>query len=58
LRVVFVDPALIGCVSDPETRNVRSIRAFEKAGSVRERTVHLPGEPATREVVRLTLRRR
>jgi RimJ/RimL family protein N-acetyltransferase len=51
-RVVFVDPAITGCVCDPETRNRRSIRAFEKAGFTRERTVRLPGESVTREVVR------
>jgi aminoglycoside 6'-N-acetyltransferase len=51
-RVVFVDPAITGCLSDPETENTRSIRAFEKAGFIRERTVRLPDESVTREVVR------
>jgi RimJ/RimL family protein N-acetyltransferase len=56
-QLVFVDPAITGCVSDPETRNTRSIRAFEKAGFIRERTVHLPGESVTREVVRRSARK-
>jgi RimJ/RimL family protein N-acetyltransferase len=51
-RVVFADRSISACVSDPETRNPRSLRAFEKAGFVRERSVRLPGEPSTREVVR------
>jgi aminoglycoside 6'-N-acetyltransferase len=51
-RFVFADPSITACVSDPETRNTRSRRAFEKAGFVTERSVCLPGEPVTREVVR------
>jgi RimJ/RimL family protein N-acetyltransferase len=31
-EVVFARPATIGCVADPDVRNVASIRAFEKAG--------------------------
>jgi RimJ/RimL family protein N-acetyltransferase len=41
-RVVFVDPAVSACVAAPEVINDRSLRAFEKAGFVRER--ELPGE--------------
>jgi aminoglycoside 6'-N-acetyltransferase len=31
-RTVFIDPAITGCVSDPHRDNIRSLRAFEKAG--------------------------
>jgi aminoglycoside 6'-N-acetyltransferase len=51
-RVVFGDPAITACVSDPETRNGRSWRAFEKAGFTIAGTVQVPGEAATRYVVR------
>ena len=51
-EVVFRDPAIVACVTDPETRNTRSLRAFAKAGFHVVRTVQLPGEPATRAVVR------
>jgi RimJ/RimL family protein N-acetyltransferase len=37
-----VDPAVTACVASPEVANDRSIRAFEKAGFVRERVI--PGE--------------
>ena len=50
--VVFTDPAIIACVSDPEVRNARSVRAFEKAGFAVVRTVQLPGEAKLRHIVR------
>jgi RimJ/RimL family protein N-acetyltransferase len=50
--VVFIDPAITACVSDPETRNGRSLRAFEKAGFAGVRTVQLPGESVTRQIMR------
>lgn len=31
-QVVFADPAITGCVSDPDPANLRSVRAFVKAG--------------------------
>jgi RimJ/RimL family protein N-acetyltransferase len=49
-RIVFTGPAL-ACVSDPQTENQRSVRAFTNAGFRRVRTVQLPGEPYTREVM-------
>lgn len=52
-QVVFTEPSIAACVSDPEERNVRSLRAFEKAGFVSVRTVVLPGEEAPRRVVRV-----
>lgn len=57
-RIVFVEPGIAACVSDPETRNTRSLRAFEKAGFVAVRTVQLPGEPCERTVVRCSATRR
>jgi RimJ/RimL family protein N-acetyltransferase len=36
---VFADPAITACVTDPEERNFRSVRAFEKAGFERIATV-------------------
>lgn len=50
--IVFSDATVVACMSDPETRNTRSVRAFQKAGFRVVRTVQLPGEPGTREVVR------
>ena len=41
-RVVFADPAVTACVAGPEMINERSLRAFEKAGFVRDREI--PGE--------------
>lgn len=51
-RIVFADSAITACVSDPEARNTRSVRVFEKAGFARARTVQLPGEDNTRHVMR------
>lgn len=51
-RIVFADPAITACVSDPEERNTRSVRAFEKAGFAAVGAVELPGESARRVVVR------
>lgn len=51
-EVLFADPRIAGCVSDPEARNVRSVRAFERAGFDVTATVRLPGESVLRCVVR------
>ncbi len=40
--VVFADPRVVACVTSPEVVNAASVRAFEKAGFVREREI--PGE--------------
>lgn len=54
-RVVFAhDVSAVVC--DPEERNTRSLRAFEKAGFRIERTIRLHGEPHNRKVVRLDRR--
>ena len=55
-RVVFADAAIGACICDPEERNTRSLRAFEKAGFKVERTIRLEGESHDRRVVRLDRR--
>lgn len=54
--VVFADPTMTACISDPDERNVRSLRAFEKAGFVVVRSARIPGEEADRRVVCLDRR--
>ena len=56
-QLVFAERGITACVSDPETQNTRSLRAFEKAGFVRMRTVHIPGESYSRTVVRCSATR-
>jgi aminoglycoside 6'-N-acetyltransferase len=48
--VIFVKPALIACIADPDVRNLASIRAFEKAGF---RAVSDVLDPADGEMHRL-----
>lgn len=51
-RVVFAhDVSAVVC--DPEERNSRSLRAFEKAGFLSVRTIRLQGESYDRRVLRL-----
>lgn len=51
--VIFKDVHLKGCVVDPDARNERSVRAFEKAGFVTTReTIQLADEPFSRRVMR------
>lgn len=52
-QVVFVDPSVTAVVSDPEASNVRSRRAFEKAGFGSGAAVVLDGEREPRVIVRL-----
>ena len=52
-QVVFADPAVTAVVSDPEVNNVRSRRAFEKAGFRSSVVVVLDGETDPRVIVRL-----
>ena len=52
-QVIFLNPEIRAVVSDPEENNLRSLRAFEKAGFKVVRTVRLPGEDCRRQVVRL-----
>lgn len=51
-RIVFADPSITACVSDPEVANTRSLRVFAKAGFSIVRTVRLLGDPNPRQVVR------
>jgi len=50
---VFVDSSVTAVVCDPEFLNVRSRRAFEKAGFQSSDAVVLDGETETRVIVRL-----
>lgn len=49
---VFSHSDVAACLTDPDERNTRSIRAFERAGFAVVRTVCLPGELGSRKVVR------
>jgi aminoglycoside 6'-N-acetyltransferase len=55
LDVVSAEPLITAVVTDPEERNDRSCRAFEKAGFVRGKTVKLEGESVWRQIMRLWL---
>jgi aminoglycoside 6'-N-acetyltransferase len=50
---IFIHSSVTAVVSDPEVLNVRSLRAFEKAGFASSESVALDGETAARVVVRL-----
>jgi len=52
-EVVFKDPAITGVVADPQEVNLRSLRAFEKAGFTETHAVKLSTENFNRIVVRL-----
>lgn len=53
--VICAEPDITAMVTDPEERNGRSCRAFEKAGFVPLRTVQLRGEDVRRRIMRLSL---
>jgi RimJ/RimL family protein N-acetyltransferase len=55
LSVVSIEPGIAAVVTDPEERNGRSCRAFEKAGFIPTRTVQLRGESVRRRVMHLSL---
>jgi RimJ/RimL family protein N-acetyltransferase len=55
LNVVSAQPGITAVVTDPEERNARSCRAFEKAGFIPVRTVELEGEKVHRSVMHLSL---
>jgi aminoglycoside 6'-N-acetyltransferase len=55
LTVVAVEPGMTAIVADPEERNGRSCRAFEKAGFTPVRTVELEGEHVRRRIMHLSL---
>jgi RimJ/RimL family protein N-acetyltransferase len=55
LNVVSAEPDITAIVTDPEERNGRSCRAFEKAGFIPVRTVELEGENVRRRIMHLSL---
>lgn len=55
LSVVSIESGITAVVSDPEERNGRSIRAFEKAGFIPIGTVRVRGENVRRRVMHLSL---
>jgi aminoglycoside 6'-N-acetyltransferase len=54
-NVVSAEPGITAIVTDPEERNVRSCRAFEKAGFTAVRTVELEGEDVRRRIMHLQM---
>jgi RimJ/RimL family protein N-acetyltransferase len=55
LEVASAEPGIAAIVTDPEERNSRSCRAFEKAGFIALRTVELEGENVRRRIMHLSL---
>ena len=55
LNVVSAEPGITAIVTDPEERNGRSCRAFEKAGFLALRTVELEGENIRRRIMHRSL---
>ncbi|HMJ15620.1 MAG TPA: GNAT family N-acetyltransferase [Polyangiaceae bacterium] len=51
-HIVFAQPGIAACLSDPQTDNTRSVRAFLKAGFAQALTIQLTGEPYTRALMR------
>lgn len=54
LQIVFAIPDIRAVVADPEERNRRSVRAFQKAGFTLASTVRIEGEHFDRQVVRMS----
>jgi aminoglycoside 6'-N-acetyltransferase len=52
-QFVFTNPAICAVITDPEESNLRSLRAFKKAGFREVKTVQLVGECSKRQVMRL-----
>ena len=52
-QIVFRDRSVSAVITDPEEGNLRSLRAFEKAGFAVTNTVQLAGENFKRRVVRM-----
>ena len=51
--IVFSDPSVCAVAADPEEANIRSVRAFEKAGFKVTNTIQLAKEDCRRRVVRI-----
>lgn len=52
-QFVFRNPTVRAIIVDPEESNLRSLRAFEKAGFRAVQTVQLVGESTARKILRL-----
>jgi aminoglycoside 6'-N-acetyltransferase len=52
-QIVFADLGVSAVVTDPEEANLRSVRAFKKAGFRVTNTVQLAGENFKRQVMRM-----
>lgn len=52
-NIVFANPGIKSVVTDPEEENVRSLKAFEKAGFFARKTTQLRGENFKRRIVAL-----
>jgi aminoglycoside 6'-N-acetyltransferase len=52
-QFVFTNPAVCAVITDPDESNLRSVRAFEKAGFKVVKTVQPDGERSKRQIVRL-----
>jgi aminoglycoside 6'-N-acetyltransferase len=52
-QIVFADPRVSAVITDPEENNIRSLRAFKKAGFTFANMVQLEGEHFQRRVVRM-----
>ncbi len=52
-QIVFADASVRAVLTDPEEGNIRSLRAFKKAGFKVTNTVQLGGEDFKRRVVRM-----
>jgi len=52
-QIVFADPSVSAVITDPEVANLRSLRAFKKAGFTVTNIVQLAGEDFKRRVVRM-----
>jgi aminoglycoside 6'-N-acetyltransferase len=55
--LVFRHREIVRAVGSPASNNLRSIRAFEKAGFTRVRSAHVPGEKVPEAVMVLTRER-
>ena len=51
--IVFADPKITAVITDPEERNLRSLRTFQKAGFKVANVIQLAGENYKRKVVRM-----
>jgi aminoglycoside 6'-N-acetyltransferase len=52
-QIVFSETTIGAVITDPAEENLRSLRAFEKAGFTTTNTVQLAGENFKRQVVRM-----